>query len=146
MEEPMMEVKALLRIREEFWTQTYLTGSTLNIGIPVTQAAQFAWWQETGSIQSYQHIETGRHIHIDGADGQFYDRHREGGEPGHRPGSLRPLRPRVRPERLFAVAGEDRRVVRSARHVYLSASVDRICPLNSRFFPTRRTGHSNSEI
>ena len=38
------------------------------------EAAQFAWRQETGSIQSYQHIETGLHIHIDGADGQFFDR------------------------------------------------------------------------
>ncbi len=41
------------------------------------EAQQFAWQQESGSLQSYRHLETGRHIHIDGADGQFYDRTRE---------------------------------------------------------------------
>jgi len=41
------------------------------------EAQQFAWKREAGSIQSYQHIETGRYIHIDSASGQFYDRHRE---------------------------------------------------------------------
>lgn len=40
-------------------------------------AAQFAWRQETGSIQSYQHVHTGRYVHIDGEDAQFYDRNRE---------------------------------------------------------------------
>jgi conjugative relaxase-like TrwC/TraI family protein len=49
----------------------------LNEAVTPQEAAQFAWRQETGSIQSYQHIETGRHVHIDGADGQFYDRNRE---------------------------------------------------------------------
>jgi hypothetical protein len=51
--------------------------SPLNEAVTPQEAAQFAWRQETGSIQSYQHIETGRHIHIDGADGQFYERNRD---------------------------------------------------------------------
>jgi ATP-dependent exoDNAse (exonuclease V) alpha subunit len=51
--------------------------SPLNEAVTPQEAMQFAWKQETGSIQSYQHIETGRHVHIDGADGQFYDRRRD---------------------------------------------------------------------
>lgn len=31
---------------------------------------------QTQALQSYQHMETGRYIHIDGRDGQFYDRDR----------------------------------------------------------------------
>ena len=34
-------------------------------------AAQFKWKGETGTVQTYQHTETGRNIHIDGK-GQFY--------------------------------------------------------------------------
>ena len=49
----------------------------LNEAVTPQDAEQFAWKLETGSIQSYQHTQTGRHIHIDGADGQFYDRHRD---------------------------------------------------------------------
>jgi len=49
----------------------------LNRAVTPQETQQFAWKRETGSIQSYQHIETGRHIHIDGADGQFYDRDHE---------------------------------------------------------------------
>jgi hypothetical protein len=49
----------------------------LNEAVTPQEAQQFAWKRETGSIQSYQHIETGRYVHIDGADGQFYDRDRE---------------------------------------------------------------------
>jgi len=41
------------------------------------EAQQFAWKQETGTIHSYQHIETGRYLHIDGADGEFCDRNRD---------------------------------------------------------------------
>ena len=51
--------------------------SPLNEAVTPQDAAQFAWRQETGSTQSYQHTETDRHIHIDGADGHFYDRNQE---------------------------------------------------------------------
>jgi hypothetical protein len=36
-------------------------------------AKQFGWKAETGTVQSYQHVETHRHIHIGGPTGQFYD-------------------------------------------------------------------------
>ncbi len=49
----------------------------LNEAVTPQEAQQFVWKQETGTIQSYQHIETGRYIHIDGADGEFCDRNRE---------------------------------------------------------------------
>jgi hypothetical protein len=49
----------------------------LNEAVTPQEAQQFAWKQETGTIQSYQHIETGRYVHIDGADGEFCDRNRE---------------------------------------------------------------------
>ncbi len=35
-------------------------------------AVQFKWKGETGSVQTYQHTETGRNIHID-SKGQFYN-------------------------------------------------------------------------
>jgi hypothetical protein len=56
--------------RERHWTP-------LNEAVTPQEAAQFAWTREAGSMQSYQHIDTRRDIHIDGADGQFYDRNRE---------------------------------------------------------------------
>jgi hypothetical protein len=40
------------------------------------ETQQFIWKREMGGMESYQHIETGRHIHINGADSQFYDRAR----------------------------------------------------------------------
>jgi len=40
------------------------------------EAQQFVWKAETGTIQTYQHSETHRNIHIDGATGQFYDQSR----------------------------------------------------------------------
>ncbi len=49
----------------------------LNEAVTPQEARQFAWKQETGTFQSYQHIETGRYIHIDGADGEFCDRNRD---------------------------------------------------------------------
>ncbi len=48
----------------------------LNEVVTPQEAQQFAWKQERGSIQSYQHIETERYIHVDGRNGQFYDRDR----------------------------------------------------------------------
>ena len=40
------------------------------------QTAQFEWRAQTGSIQTYEHVETQRNIHIDGETGQFYDQER----------------------------------------------------------------------
>jgi hypothetical protein len=45
----------------------------LNRRIHPADASQFAWKAENGTVQSYRHVHTHRHIHIDGATGQFYD-------------------------------------------------------------------------
>ncbi len=77
--EPEIKSKAVKEPAEKVYTTVEHNRhwAPLNDAVTPKEAAQFAWKQETGSIQSYQQIETGRHIHIDGADGQFYDRHRE---------------------------------------------------------------------
>lgn len=48
----------------------------LNRELHQDDARHFAWRAENGSLQSYEHAGTRRHIHIDGPSGQFYDRHR----------------------------------------------------------------------
>jgi conjugative relaxase-like TrwC/TraI family protein len=40
-------------------------------------AKQFVWKGESGEIQSYQHIFTQRHIHIEGSTGQFVDQQKQ---------------------------------------------------------------------
>ena len=45
----------------------------LNRELHPEDAQHFAWKAESGSVQSYQHDSTKRHIHIDGPSGQFYD-------------------------------------------------------------------------
>ena len=45
--------------------------------VPAHEAKQFAWQQESGTIQSYKHMHTGWYIHIDGQDGTFHNQHRE---------------------------------------------------------------------
>jgi conjugative relaxase-like TrwC/TraI family protein len=50
----------------------------LNQAVTPKEAEQFAWRAETGTIQTYQHLETQRALHIDGPSGQFY---RQDGNP-----------------------------------------------------------------
>jgi hypothetical protein len=45
----------------------------LNRNLHADDARQFGWTAENGTVQSYQHTSTKRHIHIDGPSGQFYD-------------------------------------------------------------------------
>ncbi|MGI4827395.1 MAG: ATP-dependent DNA helicase [Janthinobacterium lividum] len=45
----------------------------LNNELHPEDAHNFGWRAENGTIQSYQHAGTQRHIHIDGPSGQFYD-------------------------------------------------------------------------
>lgn len=45
----------------------------LNRELHPEDAKQFGWKAENGTVQTYQHSETHRHIHIDGQSGQFYD-------------------------------------------------------------------------
>ncbi|MGI4827178.1 MAG: MobF family relaxase [Janthinobacterium lividum] len=40
-------------------------------------AQKFGWKAENGTVQSYQHADTLRHIHIDGPSGQFYNQQKE---------------------------------------------------------------------
>jgi ATP-dependent exoDNAse (exonuclease V) alpha subunit len=74
-----IESKAVQEAAEKVYTMAEHDRhwTPLNEAVTPQEAAQFVWRQETGSIQSYQHVETGRHIHIDGSDGQFYDRNRD---------------------------------------------------------------------
>ncbi len=58
------------------WAEHERHFAPLNKALTPAEAEQFAWRAETGTIQSYQHNETHRHIHIDGASGQFYDHDR----------------------------------------------------------------------
>ena len=46
----------------------------LNRELHADDARHFAWRAETGTVQTYQHEGTHRHIHIDGPSGQFFDR------------------------------------------------------------------------
>ncbi len=45
----------------------------LNRELHPEDARQFGWKAENGTIQTYQHAATQRHIHVDGPSGQFYD-------------------------------------------------------------------------
>ena len=78
--EPEVEPTRAVEPKERVYTMAEHNRhwTPLNEAVTPEEAAQFAWKQETGSLQSYQHTETGRHIHIDGQNGQFYDR---SGEP-----------------------------------------------------------------
>ena len=44
----------------------------LNQAVSRAEADKFHWKAENGTVQSYQNVDTGRHIHIDGPSGQFY--------------------------------------------------------------------------
>ncbi len=44
----------------------------LNEALPEHEAKQFHWQQESGTMQTYKHVQTGRYIHIDGQDGTFH--------------------------------------------------------------------------
>ncbi len=49
----------------------------LNEALPEQEAKQFHWQQESGTIQSYKHTQTGRYIHLDGKGGTFHNQNRE---------------------------------------------------------------------
>ena len=77
--EPQIEPKAVKEPVEKVYTvaEHERHWAPLNQAVTPQEAAHFAWRQDPGSIQSYMHVETGRHVHIDGADSQFYDRNRD---------------------------------------------------------------------
>ena len=58
------------------WAEHERHWTPLNKALTPAEADQFGWRAESGTIQSYRHNETGRHIHIDGQTGRFYDQDR----------------------------------------------------------------------
>jgi hypothetical protein len=58
------------------WAEHERHYAPLNKALSPAEAAQFGWKAETGTIQTYQHAETNRNIHIDGPTGQFYNQAR----------------------------------------------------------------------
>jgi len=59
------------------WAEHERHWTPLNDALTPSEAKQFAWRAESGTIQSYRHIETGRHLHIEGRTGQFYNQDRD---------------------------------------------------------------------
>ena len=58
------------------WAEHERHSAPLNNALTRVEADQFGWRAETGTIQSYQHNETNRYLHIDASTGQFYDQDR----------------------------------------------------------------------
>lgn len=58
------------------WAEHTMKWSPINNALTPPEVNQFEWRAQTDTIQSYRHIVTGRHIHIDGPSGQFYDQDR----------------------------------------------------------------------
>ena len=48
----------------------------LNETLPAHEAKQFTWQRESGTMQTYQHTQTGRDLHIDGQDRIFHNQNR----------------------------------------------------------------------
>lgn len=77
---PVVERKAVAEPIEKVygWAEHERHWVPLNNAVTPYEANQFAWKIETGTLQTYQHIETQRVLHIDGPTGQFY---RQDGRP-----------------------------------------------------------------
>jgi len=58
------------------WAEHERHWTPLNKALTPAEANQFGWRAESGTVQSYRHNETGRHIHVDGQTGRFYDQER----------------------------------------------------------------------
>lgn len=59
------------------WAEHTVKWNPINTALTPPEANQFDWKASSDTIQSYRHIETGRHIHIDGPSGRFYDQDRK---------------------------------------------------------------------
>jgi hypothetical protein len=60
------------------WPELERHWAPLNNAVTASEGSQFGWKAETGTIQSYEHLDTQRGLHIDGPTGQFY---RQDGNP-----------------------------------------------------------------
>ena len=76
----MSERKAVVEPIEKVytWPEHERHWAPLNNAVTAYESRQFAWKVETGTLQTYQHMETQRVLHIDGPTGQFY---RQDGNP-----------------------------------------------------------------
>jgi hypothetical protein len=60
------------------WPEVDRHWAPLNNAVTAAEGSQFGWKAEKGTIQSYEHLDTQRGLHIDGPTGQFY---RQDGNP-----------------------------------------------------------------
>jgi hypothetical protein len=79
-QEAKAERKAVVEPIEKVytWPEHERHWAPLNNAVTAYESRQFAWKVETGTLQTYQHMETHRVLHIDGPSGQFY---RQDGNP-----------------------------------------------------------------
>jgi hypothetical protein len=79
-EETVVEQKAVAEPIEKVysWPELERHWAPLNNAVTASEGSQFGWKAETGTIQSYEHLDTQRGLHIDGPTGQFY---RQDGNP-----------------------------------------------------------------
>ncbi len=63
--------------RMSTWAEHTVKWNPINKALAPPEANQVEWRGQSDPIQSYLHIETGRHIPIDGPSGQFYDHDRQ---------------------------------------------------------------------
>jgi|GEM_PF-1736411 len=79
-QEVVAERKAVVAPIEKVytWPEHEQHWAPLNNAVTAYESRQFAWKVETGTLQTYQHMETQRVLHIDGLTGQFY---RQDGNP-----------------------------------------------------------------
>lgn len=59
------------------WAEHQRHWTPLNEALTPEEAKQFAWQAETGTIQSYKNLHTGRHVHVDGPSRQFFNQHKQ---------------------------------------------------------------------
>lgn len=73
-----VERKPAAESRKELytWAEPQQHWTPFNKAVSPKEADRCHWKAETGTVQTYQHVETGRYIHIDVPSGQFYDRHK----------------------------------------------------------------------
>lgn len=79
-QETIVEQKAVAEPIEKVysWPELERHWAPLNNAVTASEGSQFGWKAETGTIQSYEHLDTQRGLHIDGPTGQFY---RQDGNP-----------------------------------------------------------------
>ena len=57
----------------ELMEQFHRRWTPLNEALPAHEASQFVWQRESGTVQIYQHAQTGRHLNIDSKTSKFHN-------------------------------------------------------------------------